>query len=106
MPSDMPDYRTSGVGRRPPARRAPARHECDLSEPRLVRSQLPRAVFLEGHHSVPKRGRRLGYRGAMGTSTQLLGALRHSFEVVALTVVRDRVELERLAEEQAALRRV
>jgi signal transduction histidine kinase/uncharacterized protein YoaH (UPF0181 family) len=42
----------------------------------------------------------------MGTSTQFVGALRRSFKVVAHPHVRDRVELGRLAEEQAALRRV
>jgi hypothetical protein len=42
----------------------------------------------------------------MGTSTQFVGALRRSFKVVAHPHVRDRVELGRLAEEQAGLRRV
>jgi signal transduction histidine kinase/uncharacterized protein YoaH (UPF0181 family) len=42
----------------------------------------------------------------MGTSARMVGALRRSLNVVAHPHVRDRVELERLAEEQAALRRV
>jgi signal transduction histidine kinase len=42
----------------------------------------------------------------MGRSAQLLGALRRSWNVVAQPHMRDRVELTRLAEEQAALRRV
>jgi signal transduction histidine kinase len=42
----------------------------------------------------------------MGTSAQLVGALRRSLNVVAHPHVRDRVELERLVEGQAALRRV
>jgi len=48
----------------------------------------------------------MGYRGGMGTSAQLVGALRRSFKVVAHPHVRDRVELGRLADQQAALRRV
>jgi signal transduction histidine kinase len=42
----------------------------------------------------------------MGTSAQLVGALRRSLNVVAHPHMRDRVELTRLAEEHAALRRV
>jgi signal transduction histidine kinase len=42
----------------------------------------------------------------MGTTAQLAGALRRSLNVVAHPRVKDRVELTRLADEQAALRRV
>jgi signal transduction histidine kinase len=42
----------------------------------------------------------------MGTSGRMVGALRRSVNVVAHPHVRDRIELERLAEGQAALRRV
>jgi signal transduction histidine kinase len=42
----------------------------------------------------------------MGTPARLVGALRRSLNVLAHPHVRDRVELERLAEGQAALRRV
>src|SRR6266508_4304510 len=41
----MHDYRTSGVGRHRPAHRVPARPKCDVSEPWLLRSLPPRAVF-------------------------------------------------------------
>jgi signal transduction histidine kinase len=42
----------------------------------------------------------------MGPSARMVGALRRSVNVVAYPYVRDRIELERLAEGQAALRRV
>jgi hypothetical protein len=42
----------------------------------------------------------------MGTSAQLVGALRRSFNIVAHPHARDRDEPRRLAEGQAALRRV
>jgi signal transduction histidine kinase len=48
----------------------------------------------------------MGYRHAYGTSAPPVGAFRRSLKVVAHRHARDRVELERLAEEQAALRRV
>ena len=44
MPSDMHDYRTNGVGQHRPERRVPARSECDVSEPRLLRRRAARGI--------------------------------------------------------------
>src|SRR4051794_10133173 len=44
MPSDMHDYRTNGVGQHRPPRRIPARSECDVSEPRLLRRRAAGGV--------------------------------------------------------------